>query len=86
MVLLCLSPSVNCNFISLFGHFLHVNHNQHDFHKLFSQVLPQKTSLKSLSEIHFKATLEALDFKIFFDSFFLGKFFMIAETVPPLQF
>ena len=50
-----------------------------------SQVLPQKTSLKSLSEIHLNAVLECLDFEIFFDSF-LGKLFMTAETVPHCNF
>ena len=64
------APSLYCNFISTFGHYLHVNHSQHEFHKPLWQVLPQKTSLKSLSKIHFKAVLEGLDFKIFFDSFF----------------
>ena len=76
---------VHCNFIWIFGHYLHVNHSQHDFYKPLSQVLPQKTSLKSLSEIHFKAVLEGLDFKIFFNSF-LDKLFTIAESVPHLEF
>ena len=67
---------VHCNFIWIFGLYLHVNHSQHDFYKPLSQVLPQKTSLKSLSEIHFKAALEGLDFKILFNSCF----------VPPLEF
>ena len=84
-ILSSLSPSLHRNFISAFGHYLYVNHSQHDFHKPLSQVLPQNTSLKSLPEIHFQAVLEGLPFKIFFDSF-LGKFFIIAETVPPLQF
>ena len=84
-ILSSLSPSLHRNFISAFGHYLYVNHSQHDFHKPLSQVLPQNTSLKSLPEIHFQAVLEDLPFKIFFGNF-LGKFFIIAETVPPLQF
>ena len=85
-VLPCLSPSLHCNFYySIFVLYLHINHSQHDFHKPLLQVLPQKTSLKSPSEIYFKAVLEGLDYKIFFDSF-LGKFFIVAENVPALEF
>ena len=45
-VLPFLSPSLHCNFIIIFGYYLHVNHSQHDLHKPLSQVLPQRTSLK----------------------------------------
>ena len=83
-VLSCLSPSLHCNLISIFGHYLYVNHSQHNFHKPLSQVLPQRTSLKLLS--HFKAVLEGVDFKIFSFFSFLGKLFIIAETLPPLEF
>ena len=85
-ILSCLSPSQHCNLISIYGHYLYVNHSQHDFHKPLSQVLPQRTSLKFLSEIHFKAVLEGVDFKIFSFFSFLGKLFIIAEIVPPLEF
>ena len=85
-VLSCLSVSLHCNFINIFGHYPHVNHSQHDFHKPLSQVLPQRTSLKFLSEIHFKSNLEGADFKILSFFSFLGKLFIIAKTVPPLEF
>ena len=68
MVLSCLSSAIHSKFISVFGHYLHVNNRQHVFHKPLSLLLPQKTSLKSLSGIHFKTVLKALDFKISFDS------------------
>ena len=73
---------VHCNFIWIFGLYLHVNHSQHDFYKPLSQVLPQKTSLKSLSEIHFKAALEGLDFKILFNSFFRQTFYHSWNCAP----
>ena len=74
-VLSCLSPSLLSNFIRIFGHYLHVNHNQHVFQKPLSLVLPQKISIKSLSRIHFKTVLEGLDLKLSFDSFFRQTFY-----------
>ena len=83
LLLSCLSPSLHCNFISIFSHYLHVNHSEHDFHKPLSQVLGKRTSLKFISEINFRA---GVDFKIFSFFSFSRKLFIIAETVLALEF
>ena len=86
-VLSCYSPSLHCNFISIFGHYLHLNHSQHDFHKPLLQVLLQRTSLQFLSKIHFKAVLDGVDFKIFsFFSFFRQTFLSSLKLCPLWNF